>query len=104
MIAPIIGCGRAVNKFPHAHFTTKIGIHSCLENLHWFTNFSMHSFFPRCYQVFYRTILFLEILISTLLSSTEKTRVLGFFSIVRIGTPPSPYPWRMCPPPTLCAK
>ena len=42
---------QAVNKFPHAHFTTKIGIHSCLQNLHWFTNFSMNSFFPRCYQV-----------------------------------------------------
>ncbi|XP_023323881.1 tubulin monoglycylase TTLL3 [Eurytemora carolleeae] len=41
-----------VNKFPHARFTTKIGIHSCLENLYWFTNYSMHSFFPRCYQVF----------------------------------------------------
>ena len=42
---------QAVNKFPHAHFTTKIGIHSCLQNCHWFTNFSMNSFFPRCYQV-----------------------------------------------------
>ena len=41
----------SVNKFPHARFTTKIGIHSCLENLYWFTNYSMHSFFPRCYQV-----------------------------------------------------
>jgi hypothetical protein len=45
---------QAVNKFPHAHFTTKIGIHSCLQNLHWFTNFSMNSFFPRCYQVRFR--------------------------------------------------
>ena len=40
-----------VNKFPHAHFTTKIGIHQSLQQLHWFTNFSMNSFFPRCYQV-----------------------------------------------------
>ena len=40
-----------VNKFQHAHFTTKIGIHSALENLYWFTNNTMHSFFPRCYQV-----------------------------------------------------
>ena len=40
-----------VNKFAHAQFTTKIGIHSCLENLYWFTNYSMNVFFPRCYQV-----------------------------------------------------
>ena len=48
----ILNCDiKVVNKFPHAHFTTKIGIHSCLQNLHWFTNFSMNNFFPRCYQV-----------------------------------------------------
>ena len=40
-----------MNKFAHAHWTSKIGIHSCLENLYWFTNYSMYSFFPRCYQV-----------------------------------------------------
>ena len=44
-------CTLQVNKFPHAHFTTKIGIHQSLQQLHWFTNFSMNSFFPRCYQV-----------------------------------------------------
>uniref|UniRef100_A0A0K2TGN2 Tubulin glycylase 3Alike [Bombyx mori] n=1 Tax=Lepeophtheirus salmonis TaxID=72036 RepID=A0A0K2TGN2_LEPSM len=40
-----------VNKFPNAYFTTKIGLHYCLQNLHWFSSHPVSSFFPRCYEV-----------------------------------------------------
>ncbi|CAG7823213.1 unnamed protein product [Allacma fusca] len=41
-----------VNRHPKAFFTSKVGITSCLQNLHWFCeNGIANTFFPRCYRL-----------------------------------------------------
>ena len=42
---------QTVNKFPSAFFTTKTGLLTSLQQLHWYSPQPVSSFFPRCYQV-----------------------------------------------------